>query len=120
MLDDQRIFLPWYVRKVSTTKKLSQYHSSHSIQVLQSERTRQYVNGIAVHWYLDEYIPASALTRTKKLFPEMFLLATEASNMPEGGENAVLLGSWLRGELYSTDIIEVRTVPSANLTKLGF
>ena len=40
----------------------------------------KYVSGIGVHWYKDNLYPASVLTTTHELFPDLFLLATEACN----------------------------------------
>ncbi|XP_044265545.1 putative glucosylceramidase 4 [Tribolium madens] len=88
ILDDQRVFLPWYV-----------------VRALYNNRTRQYIDGIAVHWYLDLYSSPDLLDETQRLFPEKFILGTEASIMPAPYETPVLLGSWTRGEEYSSDII---------------
>lgn len=40
----------------------------------------KYVSGIGVHWYKNNLMPASVLTTTHELFPDLFLLATEACN----------------------------------------
>lgn len=90
ILDDQRVFLPWYI-----------------VRALNNNRTREYIDGIAVHWYLDEYSSPDLLDQTKRIFPEKFILGTEASITPAPFETPVILGSWSRGEAYSIDIITV-------------
>ncbi|XP_063904865.1 lysosomal acid glucosylceramidase-like isoform X2 [Zophobas morio] len=87
VLDDQRAYLPWYV-----------------VKALTNNVSRGYVDGIAVHWYIDEYLPPVVLSTTHKIFPDKFLLSTEASITDDGA--AVKLGSWKRGEKYSVDIIQ--------------
>ena len=66
-----------------------------------------YVSGIGVHWYWDNYSPASVLNETHHNHPDKFLLGTEACAGSGLFEQAVVLGSWERGEDYSHDIIEV-------------
>merc|ERR1712136_469602 len=67
----------------------------------------KYVKGIAVHWYGNAYTPASLLTKTHEMFPDRFILATEAcsGSMPWETEK-VILGSWERLEDYAKDISE--------------
>ncbi|XP_038044273.1 lysosomal acid glucosylceramidase-like [Patiria miniata] len=90
ILDDQRLFLPDYVKGV-----------------LSDADAAKYVSGIAVHWYFDFFFDlASRLTATHNMFPNMFLLATEACNGYLPDSPAVVLGSWERGESYSHDIIQ--------------
>ncbi|CAH1363805.1 unnamed protein product [Tenebrio molitor] len=100
-LDDQRFFLPWFVNIVFKHKT-----------------TRDYVDGIAVHWYYDTIFPPSLVKDTHESFPEKFLLATEACRGDKPGEKDVDLGSWQRGERYAEDIIEVR--PQIYATRLIF
>lgn len=40
--------------------------------------TKNYIDGIAVHWYWDQIFPANLLTETHNNFPDKFILATEA------------------------------------------
>ncbi|RZC36652.1 glucosylceramidase-like, partial [Asbolus verrucosus] len=89
ILDDQRSYLPSFIDTA-----------------LKDNTTRQYIDGIAVHWYVDLFIPASVLTETHDKYPEKFILSTEACNGIQLGVGPVVLGSWERGELYSIDIIE--------------
>jgi len=46
--------------------------------VLSHPEARKYVDGIAVHWYADLYSSAEVLTKTHELFPDFFILGTEA------------------------------------------
>ncbi|XP_061163463.1 lysosomal acid glucosylceramidase-like isoform X2 [Saccostrea echinata] len=90
ILDDSRLQLPYWAE-----------------QVFSSEEARKFVSGIAVHWYQDFVAPTLALSSTHKMFPDKFLLATEACagslpwNYPK-----VALGSWKRGEDYAHDIMQ--------------
>ncbi|KFZ64705.1 Glucosylceramidase, partial [Podiceps cristatus] len=62
ILDDQRIHLPHWAKVV-----------------LSNATAARYVAGVGVHWYLDGIVPAScSLEATHKLFPNHFLLYTEA------------------------------------------
>ncbi|XP_068893830.1 lysosomal acid glucosylceramidase-like isoform X2 [Tenebrio molitor] len=88
-LDDQRFFLPWFVNIV-----------------FKHRTTRDYVDGIAVHWYYDTTFPPSLLRKTHENFPEKFVLATEACLGNKPGQKDVDLGSWQRGERYAANIIE--------------
>ncbi|XP_046704327.1 lysosomal acid glucosylceramidase isoform X2 [Silurus meridionalis] len=90
ILDDQRLLLPYWARVV-----LSDIHAA------------QYVHGIGVHWYLDQFVPAKfTLTATHDLYPEYFILGTEASTGWRNIDRGVRLGSWERAEDYAHDIIE--------------
>ncbi|KFP23695.1 Glucosylceramidase, partial [Colius striatus] len=62
IMDDQRINLPHWAKVV-----------------LGNATAAPYVAGIGVHWYLDSIVPpGSSLEATYKLFPDRFLLYTEA------------------------------------------
>ncbi|XP_051901585.1 lysosomal acid glucosylceramidase [Pristis pectinata] len=90
MLDDQRLLLPYWAKVV-----------------LGDEHAAQYVDGIAVHWYMDMLAPADkTLGTTHQLFPEYFLFASEACTGDMPWEHMVQLGSWKRGAMYSQDIIQ--------------
>jgi glucosylceramidase len=47
---------------------------------MSDEEAAKYIDGIAVHWYLDTLFPPSLLDCTHNNFPDKFILATEASN----------------------------------------
>ncbi|XP_049772914.1 lysosomal acid glucosylceramidase-like [Schistocerca cancellata] len=77
-------------------------------QILTNETVTQYAKFVGVHWYTDQFSPASMLDDVHQLSPETQILYTEACNgLRDMGEVAVLLGSWERGEKYATSIIEV-------------
>lgn len=92
IMDDQRFLLPNWADKV-----------------LADELAAQYVDGIAVHWYLDYVTPASKLTKTHEHHPTKFILSTEACEGSLPGQTKVILGDWGRAESYATDVIEVRS-----------
>lgn len=65
--------------------------------------------GLAVHWYLDAIVPPGcSLEATHKLFPDHFLLYTEACTGFFMFRFAVSLGCWERGDHYSYSILTVR------------
>jgi len=88
-IDDQRSFFKDYVSRV-----------------MQNETTRTYVDGFAVHWYLDSIISPNVLTKTHERFPDKFIMSTEASSGFLPWNKHVDLGSWERGEKYANDIID--------------
>ncbi|XP_063276439.1 lysosomal acid glucosylceramidase-like isoform X2 [Prinia subflava] len=91
MLDDQRIHLPHWAKVV-----------------LGNATAARYVAGLAVHWYLDAIVPPGcSLEATHKLFPEHFLLYTEACTGFFMFRFAVSLGCWERGDHYSYSILTV-------------
>lgn len=91
ILDDQRIFLPYWPEVV-----------------LKDPNAAKYVSGIAVHWYSDLVIPTSALDLTYAKFgQDYFMLNTEACEQDLVNKNrSVQLGSWYRGEHYFYDIVQ--------------
>lgn len=90
VLDDQRIFLPYWADVV-----------------LNDSEASQYVSGIAFHWYWNHIRGTRVLDETHYKHPQKFLFSTEAS---EGSfslsKNKVLLGSWSRAANYAHDIID--------------
>lgn len=74
-------------------------------KVLQDERARDIVSGIAVHFYFDDIIIAHNLNEIKRLFPEKSILYSEACN-GVFDDQKVILGSWKRGEIYARNIIQ--------------
>lgn len=91
ILDDQRVFLPYWANIV-----------------LADAEAAKYVSGIAFHWYWNHLRGAHVLTETHKRHPDKFLLATEACEGSSSlSKNRVLLGSWKRAESYALDIIQV-------------
>ncbi|NXE58162.1 GLCM Glucosylceramidase, partial [Casuarius casuarius] len=63
ILDDQRVMLPYWAQVV-----------------LHDPAAASYISGIGIHWYLDFLAPIDlTLSITHHLFPDYFLLSTEAS-----------------------------------------
>ncbi|KAL3098956.1 hypothetical protein niasHS_000944 [Heterodera schachtii] len=61
------------------------------------------IDGLAVHWYAHStYDPLSLM---HKLYPDKFLLATEACAGFFDWEHTPLLGDWIRGWSYGHDIL---------------
>lgn len=91
ILDDQRIFLPYWPEIV-----------------LSDPEAAKYVSGIAVHWYTDLLIPTTALDLTYTKFgKDYFILNTEACEQDLLNKSkSVQLGSWYRGEHYFYDILQ--------------
>lgn len=78
-------------------------------EVLNDVHAGRYVHGVAVHWYLDSFVPAEiSLGVTHHLYPEYYLFNTEACAGFSPLDRGVKLGSWQRAEQYAHDIIEVR------------
>ncbi|XP_037785330.1 putative glucosylceramidase 4 [Penaeus monodon] len=59
--DHSRNALPWY-----------------PATILEDPAAARYVDGIAIHWYRDDVIGPSVMDETQPLFPDRFLLYTEA------------------------------------------
>jgi len=66
--------------------------------ILSDPTANKYVSGVAFHWYSG--FEFDNLETTHEMFPDKFLLASEATHM-----NGVLLGNWTRGEVYGLDIL---------------
>uniref|UniRef100_A0A4D5RNY4 Glucosylceramidase n=1 Tax=Ixodes scapularis TaxID=6945 RepID=A0A4D5RNY4_IXOSC len=90
IMDDQRSFLPNWANVV-----------------LGDPEAAKFVQGVAVHWYANDYMGPWVLDKTHNNFPDKFILATEAC---EGWRSSdvekVILGSWNRAENYAHDILE--------------
>ena len=90
ILDDQRLFLP------SWAERVFKYSSD----------TYKYVDGIAVHWYLDSFVPANILDITHENFPDKWIFATEACSGAGPFSEHVMLGDFGRAESYAEYIIQ--------------
>lgn len=89
-LDDQRILLPWWMDIV-----------------MRNPNTARFVDGIGVHWYLDNIVPVNVLDRTHTKFPDKFIINTEACNGDKPWDwKKVQLGSWKRAEAYIESVIQ--------------
>ncbi|XP_037793412.1 putative glucosylceramidase 3 [Penaeus monodon] len=85
MIDDfNRDTLPWYPKPM-----------------LEDPMSAQYIDGTAVHWYSDQWVGPSVMDETQMLFPDKFLLYTEAcEGWDAPAEDSVRLGQWSRAEKY--------------------
>ena len=66
ILDDQRFEMPFWPKTVM------------------SGNNRTNINGIGIHWYADNFIPAKVLDLTHRALPDMWMLGTEACNKLQG------------------------------------
>lgn len=66
--------------------------------ILSDPKAASFVAGTAFHWYSG--FQFDHLETTHEMFPEKFLLASEATNCP-----GVDLGNWSRAEVYGFDIL---------------
>ncbi|XP_060111216.1 LOW QUALITY PROTEIN: lysosomal acid glucosylceramidase-like [Heteronotia binoei] len=90
ILDDNRVHLPHWAKVV-----LSEDSEAH-----------RYIHGIGLHWYLDFIAPIDdTVGLTNQMFPDYFLLSTEACAGSQFWERDVILGSWDRGNQYSRSIM---------------
>ncbi|XP_070622167.1 lysosomal acid glucosylceramidase-like isoform X2 [Erythrolamprus reginae] len=90
-LDDNRIHLPRWAKVVLSGES----------------QAYRYIHGIGLHWYLDFISPIKATVETtQQLYPDYFLISTEACAGSYFWQRAVILGSWARGEDYSHSILE--------------
>jgi len=88
--DDQRIFLRAWVDEIMANPEASKY-----------------VSGWAIHWYLDFLGFAFTLDQVHNMFPDKFILYTEACTGSNPWDlTKVLLGSWERGQMYVNSILE--------------
>lgn len=64
---------------------------TYAYAVLADPEAAKYVSGIATHWYNNRYprnYPYDILTQTRKLYPDQFLIMTEACDgLRQGGEH---------------------------------
>ncbi|CAG9834260.1 unnamed protein product [Diabrotica balteata] len=89
VLDDQRVFLPWFVDAVFS-----------------NETIKNYIDIVAVHWYWDDVILPLVLDLVHNKYPEKLLMGTEACVGDRVWEKSVELGSWQRGERYAFSVIQ--------------
>ena len=103
ILDDQCVFLPYWVEKV-----------------LNDPSAAQYVSGIAVHWYMDLLVPPSALDRTYEQFGQKYFMLNTEELDPFDKSRTVRLGNWYRAERYFRDIMERPEAQSIWLGRLEY
>lgn len=83
IMDDQRYLLPLWAKII-----------------LQDAAAAQYVSGIAFHWYGNSVAPPQVLDLTHHMYPDKFLISTEATIMGKP-----VLGNWQAAESYAKDMI---------------
>jgi glucosylceramidase len=89
--DDQRYTLPLWFQQMFK----------------ENSESCDYLDGFAVHWYADKFVPAKMLDDTAALFPDKLIIATEASSGDKPWDiHKPTLGSWGRFEDYVLDIME--------------
>lgn len=89
--DDQRYIFPWW---------FNQMHEGHS-------ESLKYVDGLAVHWYWDSFVTPSLLNHVHEMFPDKFIISTEACSGDKPWEvHGPMMGYWGRGADYAKDIID--------------
>ncbi|XP_042296852.1 lysosomal acid glucosylceramidase-like isoform X2 [Sceloporus undulatus] len=90
ILDDNRVHLPHWAKVVLSG----------------DSKAYRYVHGIGLHWYLDFIAPITdTVAATHQLYPDYFLISTEACAGSHFWERDVILGSWDRGNQYSRSIL---------------
>ncbi|XP_063240974.1 lysosomal acid glucosylceramidase-like [Bacillus rossius redtenbacheri] len=70
-----------------------------------NETVKDMAEGVAYHWYDENSDNLKLLGRVHDLYPDKFLLPTEACYL-SGGTDGVRLGFWDRAAKYATSIIE--------------
>ncbi|XP_032682320.1 lysosomal acid glucosylceramidase-like [Odontomachus brunneus] len=97
--------------KILIGEEQRQFFPEWAEVIFQNQKARNETYGIAVHWYYDHLYSPNILDKTKELFPEKYILYTEACTglLFHNYDKRVVLGSWLRGERYAQNIIETTT-----------
>lgn len=89
--DDQRYVLPRW---------MDQMYSAYP-------KSKEFIDGHAVHWYWDKFISSKNLESTYQKYPDKLLIATEACSGDKPWEvHGPILGFWPRTEDYILDIID--------------
>ncbi|KAL4711795.1 hypothetical protein ACJJTC_005964 [Scirpophaga incertulas] len=106
-VDDQRYTI------LSIAIKFSDDHSQKAYIYLYSQMIREvpaaldYLDGIALHYYANRFIPPSVLTHITKEHPTKFMISTEACEGSFPWQKDVVLGAWDRATRYTEDIMQV-------------
>uniref|UniRef100_A0A1L8DQR2 Glucosylceramidase n=2 Tax=Nyssomyia neivai TaxID=330878 RepID=A0A1L8DQR2_9DIPT len=83
--DDQRYTFPWWFHEMEATRP----------------NVMNDVDGFAVHWYWDRFVPPLVLDTTQMTFPDKLILNTESSIGDKPLQvHGPILGSWSRAEEY--------------------
>lgn len=59
--------------------KLNKNDFFYMLQLMSDEQCSKYIDGIAVHWYLDFIVPVKVLNEVHKSFGDKIIMNTEAS-----------------------------------------
>lgn len=93
--------------KIIVSDQVRMFLLPYVTEILSDDTARALVSGIGVHWYMDDVANLETLDRVHGLFPDQFLLYTEACEGFESPEDErVLMGDWGRAERYASSIIE--------------
>lgn len=65
----------------------------------------EYIDGSAVHYYDDQYVPAEVLSITHYDYPDKFIFSSEGCT-GSGEKHPVILGSWERAQTYLDSMID--------------
>uniref|UniRef100_A0A1B0CZ46 Glucosylceramidase n=1 Tax=Phlebotomus papatasi TaxID=29031 RepID=A0A1B0CZ46_PHLPP len=89
--DDQRYTFPWWFHDMENARP----------------NVTSFLDGMAVHWYWDKFVPAEVLDSASKHYPDKLILNTESciGDKPFQTHGPVL-GSWNRAEDYILAYIE--------------
>lgn len=73
-----------------------------------AKNVMDFVDGFAVHFYVDRFVPPFLLDLTHKKYPNKILLNTESSfgSIPGDGGRWPILGSWERAQKFALGIIQ--------------
>lgn len=76
--------------------------------LLRNPDVEKYVSGFAFHWYMNNILPYSSLSRVYEKIKDKveFIIMSEACNGWSPSDRGVKLGDWKRGVSYASDIIE--------------
>lgn len=84
--DDQRYTFPWWFQRMDVG----------------NSNAMNYVSGLAVHWYWDQFIPPIVLDQAHEKYPDRIILTTESCLGDKPYEtHGPELGSWDRAEHYA-------------------
>lgn len=89
--EDQRYTFPFWFKQMNQSRP----------------KSIDYLDGLTMHWYWDEYFGPTLIDETHKLMPDKLLISSEscagAAPLMKAG---VQLGSWERGERYAYSLFE--------------
>ncbi|XP_059051837.1 lysosomal acid glucosylceramidase-like [Achroia grisella] len=77
-----------------------------NLMVQEHPECLKYIDGVAVHFYIDTITPPAVFNTITKNYPDKFIMATEGCKGSLFFEKKVQLGAWDRAVAYFTDILE--------------